>query len=271
MLKIALSHDVDRVYKTYQYATHLAKAALSGKLNKMLYQILSLFKKNPYWTFDEIIRIENKFDVKSTFFFLNESIRFNPFSVLNWKLSLGRYDIESRKIVEIVRWLDKNGWEIGVHGSYNSYKDEHLLLKEKMVLERIVGHPVLGVRQHYLNLNNRTFSIQQKCGFKYDSSWGFTNDIGFKDSRYLPFNPFECEFKVIPLTLMDSCFMTKAEKWKQYERLLDQCESSGAVMVINFHNHVFTKYEFSGYHEAYIQLIERALERKAKFITLSTI
>ena len=64
---VCLTHDVDRIRKSYQYITHFIK---TGKL----YHIASLFsKKNPYWKFNKIMEIEERYEVRSTFFFLNES------------------------------------------------------------------------------------------------------------------------------------------------------------------------------------------------------
>ncbi|RLD74987.1 MAG: hypothetical protein DRJ10_16090, partial [Bacteroidetes bacterium] len=131
MLKVALSHDVDRTKKQYQYFTYFAKYLLKGNLKRALYHFTSIFTKEPYWNFPEIIQIEQEQDVKSTFFFLDESIPFKLFDKKNWQLSLGRYNVNQKKIENIIRWLDKNNWEIGVHGSYCSYNNEKLLKKEK--------------------------------------------------------------------------------------------------------------------------------------------
>jgi peptidoglycan/xylan/chitin deacetylase (PgdA/CDA1 family) len=266
MLKIALSHDIDRVDKTYQYFSKSVGHLINFNLSGFTGQIKSIGKKNPYWTFDKLIEVENRYNVRSTVFFLNESIGIKPLSIKSYKLSMGRYGIQEPRIVEVIRFLDANGWEIGVHGSYNSYKDLELLKKEKEILETIVGHPISGIRQHYLNLNEFTWELQHRAGFLYDSSWGFTRDIGFKEKKYLPFHPMDNQFKVIPLTIMDACFMNIPDRWLKYEELLDQCEEKGAIMVINFHQHVYSKYDFPGYLEAYIEIIERAINRNAKFL-----
>lgn len=268
MLRVALTHDVDRTHKTYQYLTHLVKAALNKDLNNAHYHISSLFRKSTYWNFDEIVKIENEYNVKSTFFFLNESIKFNPFSISKWKLSVGRYNIESPKIVQSIKWLDENGWEIGVHGSYNSYKNKELLLREKKTLENIVGHEIGGVRQHYLNLDDKTWVIQKKCGFKYDSSFGYTDSIGFKDNKITPFRPCQDNFIVFPLTIMDSCFINTANRWEKLGEIIETVQETNALLVINWHLRVFNGKEFPGYMESYIKIIEKCRERHARFYTL---
>jgi peptidoglycan/xylan/chitin deacetylase (PgdA/CDA1 family) len=244
---------------------------MKADLNGVYQQFLSLKDKNPYWTFDKFIEIEESYQIRSTVFFLNETIKWNPLSIKSFKLAKGRYKIEDPKIIEMIKFLDKNGWEIGLHGSYLSYKNQQLLEYEKKTLESIIGHTVIGIRQHYLNLSESTWAIQSNLGFKYDSSFGYTNDIGFKNNKILPFKVNNGMLLEIPLVIMDTCFMQKKNKWDLYTEFLDVCEAKNAVMVINFHQHVFSKFDFPGFEQAYIQLIEMALKRGAKFYTLSEI
>ena len=53
-IAVCLTHDVDRVKKSYQYITHFAKTLRS-------YHLLSFFpKEEPYWHFEKIMEIEGK-------------------------------------------------------------------------------------------------------------------------------------------------------------------------------------------------------------------
>ena len=85
--------------------------------------------------------------------------------------------------------LDKNGWEVGLHGSYNSFNNYALMKSEKQFLENILNHKVIGIRQHHLQIGEKTWEIQKECGFKYDSSLGFNEKIGFKNKQYKFFSP----------------------------------------------------------------------------------
>ena len=69
MLKIALTHDVDRIRKTYQFLTYTLKNIAKLNLSGFYYHASSIFKTNPYWCFPKIIEIENDYKIKSTFFF----------------------------------------------------------------------------------------------------------------------------------------------------------------------------------------------------------
>ena len=268
MLKVALTHDVDRTQKHYQYFTNLISSFLKGDINGTLYHIGSLFGKEPYWNFPEIIRIEREMGVKSTFFFLDETIPFNLFDRKNWALSVGRYRINNKKIENVIRWLDQNGWEIGVHGSYNSYKDEDLLKKEKENIENIVGHKIIGTRQHYLNLSDNTWNIHRNLGFKYDSTWGYTEGFGIREGKILPYKPFSDFFVEFPLTIMDIPFMEVKDRWEKYEQVVETVEKNDGILVFNWHQRVYKEKEFPGYRSSYVRIIEDCKKRNAKFRTL---
>lgn len=266
---VCLSHDVDRVHKSHQYLTHTLKGILKKDFNRSIYHIKSFFKENPYWNFEKIMEIEDNLGVKSTFFFLDESIKFNPLKPSNWKLSLGRYSFHDEKVRDIIKKLDSGGWEIGLHGSYNSYNKLGLLKKEKQKLESVVGHEIVGVRQHYLNLNEETWRIQSEAGFKYDSSHGFTREIGFKENKYTPFTPLKQypDFKVIPLTIMDCALMNKKNIKKEYTKIIDTAEKNQATLVLNWHNHTFNEEEFPGWGKTYVSIVEECIERGARITT----
>jgi peptidoglycan/xylan/chitin deacetylase (PgdA/CDA1 family) len=269
MFKVILSHDIDRTKKTYQFLTKPLKAIINGDI-KLFFSLLSTqFKTGNYWLFDDIIKIETSHNVKSTFFFLNESIKFNILKPGSFYLSLGRYDILRNDIANLIKRLDQEGWEIGMHGSYNSYKDLNLLKHEKKILENIIDHPIYVIRQHYLNLDDQTWKLQELAGFKYDSSFGSTTHIGFVDRRYRPFHPNQSEFIVFPQVIMDTCFMSDNHRWAKLEEIIDICYKENAVLVVNFHNHVFNEKEFPGFRSAYIRIIERCLDRDGKFITFN--
>ena len=268
MLKVALSHDVDRTKKTYQYLTHSLKAFSEFNLKAIFVEASTILTPNMYWGFDEIIKVENDFDVKSTFFFLNETIPFNLFSPTNWKLSLGRYNINSPKIINIIKYLDRNGWEIGLHGSYSSHMDKKLLASEKAILESITEHKILGIRQHYLNLSENTWKYQNEIGLKYDTSWGLSDDIGFKENRIKPFNPFDNEFLVIPMSIMDIAFVNAKNKWDKFKSIIDKTVKENSILVINWHTNYFNEIEFPNYKTDYIKIIEECKKYNSKFYTL---
>jgi peptidoglycan/xylan/chitin deacetylase (PgdA/CDA1 family) len=264
-LTVCLTHDVDRVYKSYQYISH-------DLVQLKVKNLVKLFSKNnPYWVFDEIMLLEEKYNVKSTFFFLEENITFNIFSPENWKLSLGKYKFTDPKIKKIIQQLDNEGWEIGLHGSYESYQNSDLLKKEKKALEKALGKPVQGIRQHYLNLDiPNTWIIQKEVGFHYDASLGKKNQVGFPDNLYYPFINKESDMLIIPLALMDGYLFSGKisfeNAWSKCLNIINEAEVNKAVMVVLWHQRVFNEYEFPGYKDLYEKIILECQQRDAEFL-----
>jgi len=266
---VCLSHDVDRVAKTFQYATHFLRNLKTGNLRAARYQVKSLAERAHYWQFEKIMEIEDKLGLRSTFYFLNETYPFHPWKLRSWRLALGYYDMLDPSIQRVIRDLDGHGWEIGLHGSYLSFRDVNLLKKEKAALESIVGHRVLGIRQHYLNLDHDTWARQAEAGFLYDASFGFTDDIGFKDNRFQPFMPLPSQrFYVMPLAIMDGCVIRRKNPLADALRVIDLAKDQGACLVLNWHQERFNEREFPGWLDLYVQLIKECRARNAEFVTI---
>lgn len=266
---VCLSHDVDRVAKTFQYATHFLRGLKTGNLKAALYQVKSLAERTHYWQFEKVMEIEERLGLRSTFYFLNETYPFHPWKMKSWKLALGYYDMLAPSVQEVIRELDRNGWEIGLHGSYLSFQDVSLLKKEKAALEGIVGHRVLGIRQHYLNLDNQTWNRQVQAGFLYDASFGFTNDIGFKDNKFQPFMPLAGQrFYVMPLAIMDGCAIRRKNPLSDALEVVELAKAQRACLVLNWHQERFNEKEFPGWGDLYLRLIRECQAQNARFTTI---
>jgi peptidoglycan/xylan/chitin deacetylase (PgdA/CDA1 family) len=269
-LKVALTHDVDRTQKSYQYLTHFAKALKRGNWEAAWYHATTWSNRNEvYWNFEDIMEIEDHYGARSTFFFLLESYPLLLWYPKSWKLSLGRYDINAPRISGIIKTLNEGGWEIGLHGSWASFKSLELLAKEKHTLEAVLGHPVNGIRQHYLNINENTWQLQKKAGFLYDSTWGFTTKMGFREGKVKPFAPFKDYFIVYPMAIMDSCYMGSYERQKYLHCLIDKAIKNSAILVINWHSNNYNPMDYPGYRDAYIEIIKICKTYGAVFNTLT--
>lgn len=264
-LNVCLTHDIDRVRKTYQYFT---KDIMAGRWRNVK---TLLSGERPYWTFESMAELEAKYGAKATVFFLHETIPFQPLTPRNWKLSLGRYSVQEPRIANIIRWLDQNGWEIGLHGSYRSYRDIGLLKMEKGVLEDVLGKPVFGIRQHYLNLDEPlTWNLQKQAGFTYDATLGFTDGSGYKDHRIGPFFHIDSGMMVIPLTIMESCLFkeTGSNKQRALKRAIewmDHAQENSVFYTILWHQHMLNESEFPGYRWVYEEILKECRRREARF------
>ena len=265
---LCLTHDVDRPYKSLYHA-------LYHGLHDRSFDHLRKFvgSENPYWQFEEIMALEDELGVRSSFYFLNEAHLLRecgPETWLRpdaWIQHLFRYDVRHPKIAEVIRQLDAGGWEVGLHGSYHSFRDPDRLADEKRTLEDVLGRPIRGGRQHYLRLQvPETWRYHTEVCLQYDASLGSTVDYGFQHG-YDVVRPFDDEFVVFPLTAMEIALPDPGESFEASRdacrRLLAEAAENGAVMTVLWHPRFFNEGEFPGYRRLYRQLIEAALEANA--------
>lgn len=237
---LCLTHDVDRIKKQwYHYLFYGIRHPLI-QLKTLWFKIT---EHDPYWNFREVTKLEESYGVRSTFFFLNEAHK---------ELSadfMGRYDIQSSKVQNIIRELDSRGFEVGLHGSYFSFNDEKTLRKEKKKLEQILGHEIVSTRQHHLRLDeNCTWMIQKKIGIKYDSTRGYTKKVDTEQ----PFRTREGVLE-IPITLMDTVDLT--------EEIFQECCSvadGGGIIMLNFHQCHFNRIEYPNNVNMYSKFLAKA-------------
>jgi len=262
---LCLTHDVDRPYKTYQSIYY---AVSQGKLS----ELKSLLPgRNPYWSFEQIKAIESDLGVRSSFNFLDEQSlfadrpRWEVLSPESWMRYAGRYDLTDPSIVDLIHDLDAGGWEIGLHGSYDSYRDRERLREEKRRLESVLGREVTGIRQHHLNLSvPDTWEHHTAIGLDYDTSLGSSVEYGFQYGYGIK-RPFEDSFVVFPLTLMEIALPVgrdPSSARETVESLLLEARENAAVMSVLWHPRFFCE-DTPAYGPIYRQLIERALELDA--------
>ena len=265
---LCLTHDVDRPKKSWLQSLYYAACERDPRHLTTLTP-----SRNPYWQFDRVMSMEADLGVRSAFYFLDEPHLLRekpPREWLDWQhlvQHLGRYDLYDPAIVEVVRRLDEGGWEVGLHGSYGSYDCPDRLAGEKALLERILGHEVVGVRQHYLNLDGiRTWRHQADLGFRYDTSLGSATQYGFEHGYDL-FRPFDDDFVVFPLTAMEDALPDPGRDFDAAaaacDDLLEEAAANDAVMTVLWHPRFFCVEEFPGYRRLYRYLVEGALERDA--------
>lgn len=259
---LCLTHDVDRPFKTFQAPYYALR-------DRDLSHIRDLLPgRNPYWSFDRIRSIEADLCVRSAFYFLNEESLFTDrprYELLNptaWSRYAGRYDITDPQIAEVIRDLDDEGWEIGLHGSYNSYRDETAIESQKRQLESVLERPVFGVRQHHLNLAiPETWEHHVAAGLAYDASLGSSTAYGFQHGYGIR-RPFDDAFAVFPLTAMEISLPIESDPeraWEACEDLLLEARDNAAVMSVLWHPRFFCD-DTPTHAPMYRRLIERAQE-----------
>ena len=234
-IAIALTHDVDL---TRKYGLkNLLKDLGQGHWNDFKdHYRQSVFKENVYWNLDELLQFYRQKKFRSTFFFLARA----------WEYFQYRYQIRSDKFHRLFENILAEGHEIALHSSRYAFSHPDRILKEKSKLEKMIGQPVYGVRQHYLRLQfPQAWHYFTEAGFSYDSSCGYNNAVGFRAGTSGIFHAFNYQtahlnsLQEIPILLMDypwsSSFGSKDETKMIFQRIYQDVEKYQGILNILWH------------------------------------
>lgn len=263
-----LTHDVDSIYPSWKYTLFTAtKFSLNLRFNEGLERLVSKLEKsklsNPYWNFKKILKLEERYGAKSSFYFKTTSR--DP---IGWT-----YKIEDLK--DDLRYIADMSWEIGLHGGYYSYNDPEELKKEKESLEKVLGKKVIGIRMHYLRFKvPDTWRLLADLDFKYDTTFGYPDMVGYRNGMCHPFEPYDLETEKeidileIPLTVMDGTLFGSMRlhpgfAWRIVKKLIEVTERNRGVITILWHNNIFDKIFWGKWAEFYEQILKYLKERNA--------
>lgn len=214
-----LTHDVDAVRKTpelrlkqgaFELANAgrlLAKRRPAESRRRLAAGIRFAARGGDLATWDEIRTLETQRGVTSTF-----HVYAGPAgSRRRGRARLFDPAYDAVGLGETLRSLREGGWTIGLHPGFDAWRDTHELRAQRETLEGAVGARVQRCRQHWLRFSwADTWEAQQDAGLELDSTLGFNDRPGFRNSAALRFRPWSfarrapLALEVIPLVLMDS-------------------------------------------------------------------
>ncbi len=255
--RIVLTHDVDllRKYRGLMGVRRTISAMLRGDAQeataeiRMASLVMAGLRRDPYDSFDNMFSLKEKLGAPSTFFFMGGG---------NAPLDAD-YSLDDQPVKELLAQIVARGDEIGLHPSYESYRDAPKMLKEMQALEKAVGHSVIGARQHYLRFAvPETWYIQGQCGLRYDTSLGFPDRAGFRCGWSGALRPFDVEKRLelpmieLPLVAMDISLAVyeKLPAEKAIERLaqlLNASQTRYGAFVLLWHNTLHDRRSYPGY------------------------
>lgn len=260
---VCLTHDVDELKKTYQWLSrplrYLKKRDFTGLFGQGRSFLQKIRGHEPYYTFDDIIDIEKNLEAKSTYYILKETGTARLFSRKTWYLYGRNRSLQTREMHNLIQCLLSNGDEVAIHGSYFSYRDAGLLTRETQELEDLIDEPIVGTRQHNLNLEiPETWEHQVKAGLKYDTSLGFKDRIGFRWGTSFPFYPVSengfIPLLEIPLIIMDICLDSCKDKERECLDLAAKVFRHQGVLTLLWHPPIFNTLEYPEARDIYIKI-----------------
>jgi hypothetical protein len=146
-------------------------------------------------------------------------------------------------------------------------------------LNKIFRNDVKGIRQHRLRYEvPQTSEIQEQLGFIYDTSLGFFDHEGFRNSFCLPFKLYnfqkkkmtgiwEIPLNVMDCTLLESRGMNFNEAQVKVENLIAEIRKFSGVFTLLWHNGYFDEIRFPGIHHYYEEMIANIAGSNAKNLT----
>jgi hypothetical protein len=275
--RILLTHDVDAVDKTL--ALRLKKLAFSGfnalrQLSKgqgreALARLAEGFRfalhGADFRLFDALCALERRHGRTSLFLFHGRESR--VVSPGRWLLDPG-YRISAAEFPSLLHDLVAQGWEVGVHPSFYTWRDAGALARECRAVGAASGRAVTACRQHWLRFSwAETWREQVKAGITLDTTLGFNDRPGFRNGCALRFQPWDVAagrplgLAAVPMVLMDShlydyTFMDDAGRRATIARWLGEVAAVGGEASIIWHVHVMhpTYGWAAGYEELLAQL-----------------
>lgn len=236
---VCLTHDVDEIYPPFKHCFYASLYSLKTfdltKLSSFLFWKYKANHHSPYKNFQEIIQLEEKYQAKSSFYFLttNEDIR------------RYRYDIEELES-ELGMIID-HGFEVGLHGGYYAFNDYNQIKWEKEKLEKMINRKVIGYRNHYMRFKvPDTWEILASLNMQYDTTYGFSDSVGFRNGMCHPYRPYnllsdrEINIIEIPLIIMDDALsrmsFSPGYHWNIIKGLIDTTKLYNGVLTLLWHN-----------------------------------
>jgi hypothetical protein len=277
---VALSHDVDIPRKSIPGSLRIIFNQLLGKeglegvsVSSQLGSIIDLVKarlnggENPYWNFEKWMELEEHHGFKSCFYLacVREGEGEDP-----------KYDLTTDGALrDMAGKISRCGFEVGLHGSLRSAEEVPVLKEQKESLERLCGLVAQGVRQHYLRMKlPHTWHVQEEAGFLYDSSLGYSDEIGFRCGLAFPFRPYDLgkdrrlNILELPLNIMDGTVFAgrgegREEALSTCLRLLDRIERENGLAVILWHLRSWYERDFPGWRWVYEQILSHLAAKEA--------
>ncbi|RMH65302.1 MAG: hypothetical protein D6677_02875 [Calditrichaeota bacterium] len=261
---LLISHDVDRVDKWHaaEYKKRLkafAHSPFSFQNQRALWQMV--FRKgdaNPYWCFDWMKQQESERGLNSLWFFLPRGVTHID----------AYYDIGEPRIRQLARTLVEQGDAIGVHGSYRSWDNPDVLQRDIQTVQSLDDTPITAIRQHWLRLRYPdTLHIMESSGLQYDSTLGFAEQTGWRNSYCHPFHPYdhaaermldiwEWPLTMMDVTLFDYMGLGYDQALETARELIRTCRHYNGLFVLLWHNNHLDETERPGIRRFYSALLD---------------
>ncbi|MBS1583361.1 MAG: hypothetical protein JST66_14265 [Bacteroidetes bacterium] len=255
--RVLITHDIDEIHGAWTQdlwwaLKHFRPGAVAAVL-------ASIVLRRPAWAdLDRIMDLHDEHGLKSLFLFIVHRGG-NGAGLRN-----ADYDIRSRAMQERMRRIRERDFGVGLHKSVSPTSMEEETQR--------LGVPAIANRYHYLKFRwPAAIDELEAGGLAVDTSLGFAEEYGFRNSYARPFVPFHLKerrpatFVEAPLHVMDRTFFgyRKDDGAEVARLIIDFFERNdqGTVFGLLWHNNFFSTMKFGAYLKA-IRLVLAYLREK---------
>lgn len=262
MFEFAISHDIDHP----RYFPKLTSGQIVRILAAMAVKKHAPFRAlhwlvawcrmklgnenaDPYNTFNEIMQLSEAHGLRSAFYFIAENTNGEE---------MQSETLDSSWVRSVLRHIHGRGHEIGLHTSFETYRDPAQIRKEFAILKRVCSQEGItqiawGGRQHYLRWEvPATWQAWADNDLNYDSSLMFSEQVGFRCGICYEYTVFNLRTHAVlslrerPLIVMDGTLFAKqymhldiASAYSLVAQLITQCRRYNGIFTILWHNDSF--------------------------------
>lgn len=263
-----ISHDIDTLYSSWKAQM---KAALRQwqllKFGRLLWQRLR--QPDAWDNLETVAAATAHYGARSTFFILPAH---RPGTDGTPQAD---YEI-SPELLARLEALEAQGHPWELHGSLGTATELESLASD----DAQTKHHARGIRFHYLRWEPRLTPPLLEDFFEFDSTLGFAEHFGFRNSYCHPFYPFDfeqasaCHFLEIPLNVMDATLhhpnylqLAAAEILPALQPLFKEIEKFGGVATILWHNDHFDPANETTGPVQFHEIMRDLQQRGAAFLT----
>ena len=225
------------------------------------FKVLLGKEKDPYDTFDYLLKLQKKYDFESIYFFLLADYGHNDKNITH----------TSKKFQTLVKTIS-DYVKVGIHPSWASNSDSHKLSMEINRLESIVNREVHRSRQHFLRLDlPNTYRRLIDLGILHDYTMGYAAQVGFRAGTSLPFYFYDLDMEmqtsllIHPFAVMDGTlneYMELPIDDAQYlvKEIINYVKEVDGVFISLWHNETLgDNRNWKDWRQVYEYSIEEAL------------
>ncbi|MFK7834474.1 MAG: polysaccharide deacetylase family protein [Winogradskyella sp.] len=220
------------------------------------YMVLMGFQRDPYDTFNWIIRKQKKHNFKFMVLFL-----IGDYSTYDKNINTNK-----KQFVSLIKSV-ADYCDVGIKASYFSLDDINILKKEKLKMEAMTHTDVKAVRHSFSKLNLPvSYRNLVELEINQDFTMGYIDTLGFRAGTCTPFQFYDLDYevqtplKINPYQCLDFALLkynSELDKTEYLQKIINEVKSVNGTFTAVFHNYSFNDLgRWKGYKSIFNIILE---------------